>query len=248
MKHFEYIYGFHAVSAILYAQPELIFEIIVVAERADQRIQQLLGLAQQNRITVKTIGRAEVKPYFEGRVSHQGIIAKCSPYTGFDESVLQDIVKRTSQQKLILVLDGVQDPHNLGACLRSANGFGAHAVVTTKDRACGLTPVVRKVACGAAEAIPFIQVTNLARTMQWMQEQGIWLVGMAGDTETRLQDVDLSLDLAIIMGNEAKGMRQLTRKQCDFIAKIPMQGTVESFNVSVATAVSLYEVVRQRGS
>lgn len=246
MSQFDYIYGFHVIDALLDAQPELIVEITALREREDARLQALLTKANQRHIPFNRIDRAHFKQNFPVG-STQGIAARCHAFAGMSETVLQDIVKKTTARQLILVLDGVQDPHNLGACLRSANGFGVDAVVTTKDRACHLTPVVRKVACGAAESTPFIQVVNLARTLEWLQKEGIWIVGMTGDTEKRLQDIDLTMNLAIVLGNEGKGMRQLTRNHCDYLAKIPMRGSVESFNVSVATAVSLYEVLRQRG-
>ncbi|OGO90494.1 MAG: 23S rRNA (guanosine(2251)-2'-O)-methyltransferase RlmB [Coxiella sp. RIFCSPHIGHO2_12_FULL_42_15] len=240
------IYGLHAVAALLRAQPQLIKTLVVVESRSEQRVEPLLALAGRHRIPIRSVSRAEFNQQVDVSVVHQGIAAICHRFTGLDESVLHEIVKNSVAPKLILILDGVQDPHNLGACLRTANGFGVQAVVTTKDRACGLTPVVRKVACGAAEVTPFIQVTNLARTLTWLQEQGIWLVGMVGDTETRLQDIDFCMNTAIVMGNEAKGLRPLTRKHCDYLARIPMKGAVESFNVSAATAISLYEVMRQR--
>lgn len=240
------VYGFHAVGALLQAQPQLIIEIVWMESRSEQRLEPLLDLARRSRVATKMLPRVEFQRQFSADVVHQGIVAICHPFSGLDEAVLREIVKQMPSPHLFLVLDGVQDPHNLGACLRSANGFGVHAVITTKDRACGLTPVVRKVACGAVEETPFIQVTNLARTLTWLKEQGVWLVGMAGDAEMCLHELDLSGSIAIVMGNEEKGMRQLTRQQCDYLAKIPMRGSVESFNVSVATAVSLYEVVRQK--
>lgn len=242
----EYVYGFHVIEALLEAQPELIVEVLAVAEREDQRLQALQQKARQHGVVWQVVTRAQLRQQLPHLGQHS-IVARCHGFAGLDESVLRDIVARTTKPKLILVLDGVQDPHNLGACLRSANGFGVDAVVTTKDRACSLTPVVRKVACGAAETTPFIQVTNLSRTLTWLQEQGLWLVGLDGEADALLPALDLKMSLVVVMGNEGKGMRQLTRKQCDFLAKIPMVGTVESFNVSVATAVTLYEVQRQRG-
>jgi 23S rRNA (guanosine2251-2'-O)-methyltransferase len=146
----------------------------------------------------------------------------------------------------LLVLDGVQDPHNLGACLRSADAAGVDAVIVPKDKAAGLTPVVRKVACGAAENVPFFQVTNLARTLRDLQERGIWLIGAAGEAESSLYQADLRGPLALVMGAEEQGMRRLTREHCDVLVNIPMAGSVESLNVSVATGICLFEAVRQR--
>lgn len=242
----ELVYGFHVIEALIEAQPELLIEVFAAAERDDHRITALQQKARQRGIPLHVLSRVQLRQQFP-TLGHESLIARCHGFAGMDESVLHDIVARPGAQKCILVLDGVQDPHNLGACLRSANGFGVDAVVTTKDRACSLTPVVRKVACGAAEATPFIQVTNLSRTLTWLQEQGLWIVGLDGEADATLPTLDLKMNLVLVMGNEGKGMRHLTRKQCDYLAKIPMCGTVESFNVSVATAVSLYEVQRQRG-
>ena len=157
------------------------------------------------------------------------------------------MAERGDRPLLLLVLDGIQDPHNLGACLRSADAAGVHAVVTPKDRSVGLTPVVCKVASGAAETVPFVQVTNLARTLRWLREnQGVWLVGTAGEAESSLYSVDLKGPLGLVMGGEEKGMRRLTREACDLLVSLPMAGAVESLNVSVATGISLFEAVRQR--
>jgi 23S rRNA (guanosine2251-2'-O)-methyltransferase len=178
---------------------------------------------------------------------HQGVAARLHPLQTQDEPYLKSLLRRLEEPPFLLILDEVQDPHNLGACLRTAEGAGVHAVVTPRDRCAGLTPAVRKVASGAAEMVPLIQVTNLVRTMKWLQQEGVWLIGTAGEAENSLYNIDLTGSLAIVMGSEGKGMRRLTREQCDLLVKLPMAGTVESLNVSVATGVTLYEAVRQRG-
>jgi 23S rRNA (guanosine2251-2'-O)-methyltransferase len=161
---------------------------------------------------------------------------------------LKALLKRLDVPPFLLILDGVQDPHNLGACLRSADGAGVHAVVTPRDRSASLTPTVRKVASGAAETVPFIQVANLARTLKWLKGEGVWLIGTAGEATQSLYQADLRGALAIVMGGEGKGLRRLTREQCDSLVRLPMAGSVESLNVSVASGISLYEAVRQRGN
>ncbi|HIE53826.1 MAG TPA: 23S rRNA (guanosine(2251)-2'-O)-methyltransferase RlmB, partial [Chromatiaceae bacterium] len=164
------------------------------------------------------------------------------------EKALDELLIRLEQPPLLLVLDGLQDPHNLGACLRSADAAGVQAVIAPRDRASGLTPVVCKVASGAAESTPFIQVTNLARTLRHLRDAyGIWILGTAGEADTELYDADLKRGVAIVMGNEEKGLRRLTREQCDQLVRLPMAGSVESLNVSVAAGVVLFEAVRQRG-
>ncbi len=160
--------------------------------------------------------------------------------------MLEELLERTETPPLILVLDGVTDPHNLGACLRTADAAGATAVIVPKDKSATLTPVVRKVACGAAEVIPLVAVTNLARTLEKLQQRGLWVVGTAGEAEQEIYQQDLTGPLVMIMGAEGKGMRRLTREHCDFLVKLPMAGSVSSLNVSVATGVCLFEAVRQR--
>ena len=244
----EWLFGFHVIESLLKTKPDLIIEIFALNTRDDARMNALHEQAATRRLPFKRVSRAELSALCPSSIqaAKSGVIARCYPYQGLDESVLRDLIEALPSPKLLLVMDGVQDPHNLGACLRSANALGVQAVITTKDRACGLTPVVRKVASGAAEATPFFQVTNLARCLDWLKEQGIWLVGLEGETDNTLNTLDLRLDLALVVGNEGKGLRQLTRKQCDYLAKIPMYGSVESFNVSVATALGLYEITRQR--
>ena len=178
---------------------------------------------------------------------HQGVVAEVTDVAVPGEGELDDIVRAAGPAVLLLVLDGIQDPHNLGACLRTADAAGVHAVIAPRDRAAGLTAVARKVAAGAAESVPFIQVTNLARTLAHLKQLGVWIVGTAGQAELDLYQADLKGPLALVMGSEGAGLRRLTREACDFTVRLPMRGVVESLNVSVATGVVLYEVVRQRG-
>lgn len=163
-----------------------------------------------------------------------------------DENDLFGLLDELVEPPLLLILDGVQDPHNLGACLRSADAAGVHAVIAPKDRSVSLTRTVRMIACGAAEKVPFVRVTNLARTMKELQEAGVWLVGTAADSSRSLYDIDLSLPVAFVMGSEGRGLRRLTRERCDFLVSIPMAGSVESLNVSVASGICLFETLRQR--
>merc|ERR1712000_709071 len=178
--------------------------------------------------------------------NHQGIIAWRKPVQNKSEKHLPDILDAISGTPLVLILDGVTDPHNLGACLRTADAAGAHVVIAPKDKSAPLNATAAKVACGAAEAVPYIQVTNLARTMKDLQERGIWIVGTAGEAEQTIYQHDLTGPMAIVMGAEGPGMRRLTREHCDYLANIPMAGEVSSVNVSVATGICLFEAVRQR--
>ena len=179
--------------------------------------------------------------------NHQGVIAHVANNKKLrSEDDLPRLISEKGDDILLLILDGVQDPHNLGACLRSADGAGVDAVIVPRNKAASLTPVVHKVACGAAETMPFIMVTNLARTLRMLKEEGVWLVGADGNAKTSLYEIDLTGPLAMILGGEGNGLRRLTRDQCDYLAYLPMAGSVESLNVSVATGISLYEAVRQR--
>jgi len=238
----DFVFGIHAVAALLTRSPERIAALQVLEGRADQRMQQVLADAERNGISVERVSRAELDKL---EVRHQGVVAQLTHQVEYQEADIETIVRR-SANPLLLILDGVTDPHNLGACLRSADAAGVDAVIAPRDRATGLTPVVRKVASGAAEAIPFIQVTNLARTLKTLQEMGVWIVGAAGEADTLIYEQDLSGPIALAMGAEGSGLRRLTREYCDFLVKLPMAGSVSSLNVSVATGICLFEVVRQR--
>jgi 23S rRNA (guanosine2251-2'-O)-methyltransferase len=238
----DFVFGIHAVAALLARSPERIALLQVVEGRADQRMRQLLADAERSGVAIQRVDRAELD---KSDVRHQGVIAQLVHQIEYSEADLATIVQRNTNP-LLLILDGVTDPHNLGACLRSADAAGVVAVIAPRDNAASLTPVVRKVACGAAEVIPFIQVTNLARTLKALQEMGVWIVGTAGEADTLLYEQDLSGPIALAMGAEGSGLRRLTREYCDFLVKLPMAGSVSSLNVSVATGVCLFEAVRQR--
>jgi 23S rRNA (guanosine2251-2'-O)-methyltransferase len=178
--------------------------------------------------------------------NHQGVIAFCQSTESYSEDDLQALLEGLDVPPFLLILDGVQDPHNLGACFRSADAAGVHAIIAPKDKSVGLTAVVSKVASGAAEAVPFVQVTNLARTLEILKEMGIWVYGAAGEAEQTLYQADLRGPIAIVLGSEGEGLRRLTRERCDVLLKIPMHGSVSSLNVSVATGIFLFEALRQR--
>jgi 23S rRNA (guanosine2251-2'-O)-methyltransferase len=240
-----YVFGLHAVAALLDKQPERVVHLYFQKERHDQKIQQLLELAQDAGLITELVSRQELDK-LTGNAVHQGVAALCNKPKTYSENDLT-VLLESQDQPFLLILDGVQDPHNLGACLRSADAAGVHAVIVPKDKSASLTPTVSKVACGAAETIPFIQVTNLARTMRYLKEQGVWLYGAAGEAEQSLYQADLAAGgLAMVLGAEGEGLRRLTREHCDILLNIPMQGTVSSLNVSVATGVFLFEAVRQR--
>lgn len=217
---------------------------MVMAGRRDKRLAAVLLLAEQQGIPVRECPRKELDDKVDGR--HQGVIAVAEAPVQMGEKALPDLVQKAGPRALLLVLDGVTDPHNLGACLRSADAAGVTAVIAPRDNSASLNATVRKVACGAAEAVPFIQVTNLARTLRQLQESGVWTIGLAGEAEQSLYEHDLSGPVALVMGAEGPGMRRLTRECCDYLANLPMAGEVSSLNVSVATGICLFEAVRQR--
>ncbi|WP_434608030.1 23S rRNA (guanosine(2251)-2'-O)-methyltransferase RlmB [Pseudomonas sp. R1-7] len=246
MSQLEKIYGVHAVEALLRHHPKRVKQIWLAEGRSDPRVQTLVELAGENRVALGQAERREMDAWVEG--VHQGVVAEVSPSQVWGEAMLDELLDRTEGAPLLLVLDGVTDPHNLGACLRSADAAGALAVIVPKDKSATLTPVVRKVACGAAEVIPLVAVTNLARTLEKLQQRGLWVVGTAGEAEVSIYDQDLTGPTILIMGAEGKGMRRLTREHCDYLVKLPMAGSVSSLNVSVATGVCLFEALRQRGA
>jgi len=237
-----YIGGFHAVEAALDDAEKKPREVLILGGRKDARIAALLALAQRRSVTVRTVSKDQLDMMAPG-LRHQGVIAavEAADYQGEDALELP-----ATPDRLVLVLDGVQDPHNLGACLRTAEATGVTAVIIPKDRAVGLTPVARKAAAGAAERVPVVAVTNLVRTLERLKELGYWITGLAGEAEHSLYESDLTGPTVIVMGGEGEGMRRLTRETCDKLVNIPMAGKIESLNVSVAAAVCLYESVRQR--
>lgn len=233
-------------EALLRHHPKRVKQIWLAEGRSDPRVQVLIDLAAQNRVSVGQAERREMDAWVEG--VHQGVVADVSPSQVWGEAMLDELLDRTEGAPLILVLDGVTDPHNLGACLRTADAAGALAVIVPKDKSATLTPTVRKVACGAAEVIPLVAVTNLARTLEKLQQRGLWVVGTAGEAEQELYQQDLTGPTILIMGAEGKGMRRLTREHCDYLVRLPMAGSVSSLNVSVATGVCLFEAMRQRSA
>ena len=240
----DWIFGIHAVQSILKSSPQRVKELQVLRGRQDARLQKVLNLAEQHGVAVHWSTAKQLDEKVDGR--HQGVIALCKDGETYDEEFLARLVEDQGQNGFFLMLDGVTDPHNLGACLRSADGAGVQGVIVPKDNSVGLTPVVSKVASGAAETIPLITVTNLARTLKKLQQWGVWAVGTTGDAEKTIYEVDLKGPIVLVMGSEGSGMRQLIRSQCDFLARLPMAGEVSSLNVSVATGICLFEAVRQR--
>lgn len=241
----EYIYGLHSVQALLKSAPQRVLEVFMVQGRNDQRLSKILSSAQSNEISCKIVDRKKLDEMVADE-NHQGVVAICTPGETHDEKFLFDLIDSLNEPAFLLILDGITDPHNLGACMRTAEAAGVHAVIMPKDKSAGLTPVARKVACGAAEVLPLVPVTNLARTLKKLQEKGIWLFGAAGEAETSVYQANLSGPIGILMGAEGDGLRRLTQETCDHLMNIPMAGTVSSLNVSVATGVCLFEAVRQR--
>ncbi|MBT3197127.1 MAG: 23S rRNA (guanosine(2251)-2'-O)-methyltransferase RlmB [Gammaproteobacteria bacterium] len=249
MEHEQLIVGFHAVDSWLrtgQAQPG---DCLLVDERRrDQRLQGLLRQAKKRGVEICKRSRRELDRCAAG-VAHQGVVVEVvtqQPQRHYDEDWLLDLVEQADHPLLLLILDGITDPHNLGACLRSAEAAGVDAVVVPRDRSAGMGPVVRKVASGAAERVPFVTVVNLARLLKKLADLGIWVVGTAGEATDLLYQADLTPSLALVMGAEGEGMRRLTKAQCNQLVKIPMAGSVSSLNVSVATGIVLFEGVRQR--
>lgn len=240
----EYIFGWHAVEAVLKREPGRLQRVWIQTGRQDRRVQDITGGLDELGVTWEVVHRREL----DARVSgvHQGVVAQVGVSREWDEADLLASLSEAATPPFLLILDGVTDPHNLGACLRTADAVGVQAVVVPKDKSAALTPTARKVACGAAETVPLVRVTNLARFLRTLKETGVWLIGTAGEAEASLYQADFTGPMALVMGAEGKGMRRLTREHCDQLIKIPMQGEVDSLNVSVATGVCLYEALRQR--
>jgi 23S rRNA (guanosine2251-2'-O)-methyltransferase len=239
------LFGFHAVTVRLKTAPHSITEIHVDATRRDARMRQFVQRARD--AGAKLVDSEDTRlAALAGTPRHQGVVARVTALPQRHD--LDEVLDEVAGAPLVLVLDGVTDPHNLGACLRVADGAGAHAVVAPKDHAVGLNATVAKVASGAAETVPYLMVTNLARTLAELKERGLRVVGASDDAEQTIFEADLRGPLALVLGAEGSGMRQLTRKSCDVLVRIPMQGAVESLNVSVASGICLYEALRQRGT
>ncbi|MCC6917153.1 23S rRNA (guanosine(2251)-2'-O)-methyltransferase RlmB [Nitrosomonas sp.] len=242
MSHSQYIFGFHAIISRLRQHPDSIREIYLDANRQDRRARDLINLAETSSTRLilceqDRIGR------MTGTTRHQGVAAHVTKLHQY--AVLEDLLDELAEPALLLVLDGVKDPHNLGACLRVADAFGVHAVIVPKDRAVGLSATVHKVASGAADTVPFFAVTNLARTLRELKEAGIWIIGSDADAPDTLDSVTLTRPVAWVLGAEGEGMRRLTREACDQLVSIPMSGSIESLNVSVSAGICLFETFRQ---
>lgn len=248
MKPTEFVYGIHTVKMLLQMRPQDVLHLYIQSNRVDKKINEIKSLAESFDITCELISSPQLQNKVGEAARHQGIVAHCRVMSALSENDLTQYIQHAKDPVVLLILDGVQDPHNLGACLRSANAFGVLAMIAPKDRAASLTDVVRKVASGAAEQTPFIAVSNLHRTIEQLKKQGVWFVGLEMESDTLLSQVDLKKNIAIVLGGEGVGLRRLTKETCDYLASIPMCGLVESLNVSVAAGVALYEMRRQRNS
>lgn len=240
-----FVYGFHAVKSVLHAEDATIRCIYWYAKRQDARIKELLSLAKTRKIVCQASETHEALDQLAGTTTHQGVVAELAePLHSYQEGDLAALLDK-HPQPFLLILDGVTDPQNLGACLRTADAAGVTAVIVPKDRAAKLTPLVRKVASGAAEKVPFIPVTNLVRTLRTLKERAIWIYGTDLTAQQSLYEAELIRPLAFVMGAEGSGLRRLTREACDVLVSLPMQGAVSSLNVSVATGICLYEALRR---
>jgi len=244
MSTHKVLFGFHAVGVRMKTAPDSIVEVYFEASRRDARMRQFIARAKEAGVRLIEADGLRLSK-LAGSHGHQGVAALVEPVA--QARSLDELLDDLQGPPLLLVLDGITDPHNLGACLRVADGAGAHAVIAPKDHAAGINATVAKVASGAAETVPYFMVTNLARTLGELKERNIWVIGTSGDAPRTLYQTDLKGPTALVLGAEGPGMRQLTRKTCDELISIPMQGAVESLNVSVASGVCLYEALRQRG-
>jgi 23S rRNA (guanosine2251-2'-O)-methyltransferase len=242
-----WIVGINPVEGALSNDAERVREVLVENGQRNPRVQELVERARALKIPVHHRPREQLDK-LAGAARHQGVAALYEPPPMASEHDLPRLLDQAGGEALVLVLDGVTDPHNLGACLRSAAAANVTAVIVPKDRAVGLTPVVRRASAGGADRVPLLAVTNLARTLRELKEAGVWITGLAGDTAQSVYDLDLKGPVALVLGSEGEGMRRLTRDTCDFVAKIPMPGAMESLNVSVAAGVVLFEALRQRSA
>lgn len=243
MSQNEWIYGIHSVASVLKSQPQRLLRIYVQQGRQDERVQKLLDGAQRENIEIVREPRKQLDKLVDG--NHQGMIAECRPGEQYDEDFLDTLAERHNNKLFVLILDGVTDPHNLGACMRTAEAAGVHAVVIPRDNSASMTSTARKVAAGAADLVPLVVVTNLSRAIKQLQQHGVWVIGAAGEATETLYQAKLKTPMALVMGAEGSGMRRLTKENCDELIAIPMLGETSSLNVSVATGVCLFEVVRQ---
>lgn len=244
MSNNQKIFGIHAVESLLERSPEKVIQLFLQKNRQDKKFNNIEKNAKKHGIAFQFVDKKKMDDWVKG--NHQGIIAEVKVQDAMmNENQLLELAEN-KENIFLLVLDGVTDPHNLGACLRTADAAGVDAVVLPKDRSASLTPVVRKVACGAAETVPLVRVTNLARYLSQLKERNVWVIGTAGEATEHIYETNFSGSTALVMGAEGSGMRRLTREHCDQLIKIPMAGSVSSLNVSVATGVCLFEIVRQK--
>ncbi|WP_144779049.1 23S rRNA (guanosine(2251)-2'-O)-methyltransferase RlmB [Marinobacter maritimus] len=240
----EFVFGWHAVEAVLKREPGRLQRVWIQTGRQDKRVKTITDALDELGVKWGVVHRKELDERVGG--VHQGVVAAVSESREWTEDDLLTQLAASDKSPFLLVLDGVTDPHNLGACMRTCDAVGIQAVIVPKDKSASLTAVARKVACGAAETVPFVRVTNLARFLRTLKDQGVWLIGAAGEAEATLYQADFKGPVALVMGAEGAGMRRLTREHCDQLINIPMLGHVDSLNVSVATGVCLYEALRQR--
>ncbi len=240
----EFVFGWHAVEAVLKREPGRLQQVWIQTGRQDRRVKTITEALDELGVRWAVVHRRELDERVAG--VHQGVVAEVNESREWTEDDLLAQLAGSDKPPFLLVLDGVTDPHNLGACMRTCDAVGVQAVIAPKDKSASLTAVARKVACGAAESVPFVRVTNLARFLRTLKDQGVWLIGAAGEAEVTLYQADFKGPVALVMGAEGKGMRRLTRDHCDQLINIPMLGHVDSLNVSVATGVCLYEALRQR--
>src|SRR6201991_1125143 len=242
-----WIVGINPVEGALANDPDRVREVLIEQNSKNARVNEIAAQARKLGLPLKTVAKEQLEK-LGGEARHQGVIARYETPPLRGENDLPALLDAAGPEALVLVLDGVTDPHNLGACLRSAAAAKVTAVVVPKDRAVGLTPVVRRASAGGADRVPLIAATNLARTLRTLKDAGVWLTGLAGDTQTSVYSIDMHGPVALVLGSEGEGMRRVTRDTCDFVAKIPMPGVMESLNVSVATGIVLFEALRQRGA
>lgn len=240
------IFGLHPVMALLKKHPERVLSLEVHQTRQDKRMGEIMALAATHDISVHFTSRASLDQHTH-EANHQGVLARCQPVPTYAEADLKDLLTHAAHPPFVLILDGVQDPHNLGACFRSADAAGVDVIIAPKDKSASLTPTVSKVACGATETVPFVAVTNLVRTIESLKSLGIWVYGAAAEAEQSLYQTNLQGPVALVLGSEGSGLRRLTQEHCDALLHLPMRGSVTSLNVSVAAGIILFEVLRQRG-
>ncbi|HVE44605.1 MAG TPA: 23S rRNA (guanosine(2251)-2'-O)-methyltransferase RlmB [Gammaproteobacteria bacterium] len=238
------VFGLHATLSLLETHSERVLRLYVLRDRRDQKIEKIIKIAENKHIVIELVSRSVLDNMAQDG-NHQGVVAECAAMKTYGESDIKQLLDTIEGPPFLLILDGVQDPHNLGACFRTAEAAGVHAIIVPKDKSVGITSTVIKVASGATEVVPFFQVTNLARTLEMLKEKGVWIYGAAGEASDLLYEANLTGAVAIVLGGEGEGLRRLTRERCDALLRIPMHGSVASLNVSVATGVFLYEVVRQ---